>query len=51
MQMQIDHIQLEAVQGDIANQPDIIAVVNAAKEGFKPAEKHSMDISPIFMVH
>ncbi|MEF8809693.1 MAG: hypothetical protein V5A47_02130 [Bacteroidales bacterium] len=30
MQIQIDHVQLEAVQGDIANQPDMTAVVNAA---------------------
>jgi len=30
MQIQIDHAQLEAVQGDIANQPDMTAVVNAA---------------------
>jgi O-acetyl-ADP-ribose deacetylase (regulator of RNase III) len=30
MQIQVNHIQLEAVQGDIANQPDITAVVNAA---------------------
>ena len=30
MVKQIDSIQLEAVQGDIANQPDITAVVNAA---------------------
>jgi len=30
MQIQIDHVQLEAVQGDIANLPDITAVFNAA---------------------
>ena len=30
MQIQIHHIQLEAVQGDIASQPDVTAVVNAA---------------------
>jgi O-acetyl-ADP-ribose deacetylase (regulator of RNase III) len=30
MKIQVNHIQLEAVQGDIANQPDITAVVNAA---------------------
>ena len=30
MQIQIDHLKLEAVQGDIANLPDITAVVNAA---------------------
>ncbi|MFW6019908.1 MAG: macro domain-containing protein [Bacteroidales bacterium] len=30
MQITIDNIQLEAVKGDIANQPDITAVVNAA---------------------
>lgn len=30
MKIQIDHLKLEAVQGDIANQPDIAAVVNAA---------------------
>jgi len=30
MQIQIDQVQLEAVKGDIANQPDITAVVNAA---------------------
>jgi len=30
MVKQIESIQLEAVQGDIANQPDITAVVNAA---------------------
>jgi O-acetyl-ADP-ribose deacetylase (regulator of RNase III) len=30
MVKQIDSIQLEAVQGDIANQPDVTAVVNAA---------------------
>lgn len=30
MQIQINNLQLEAVQGDIANQPDMTAVVNAA---------------------
>jgi O-acetyl-ADP-ribose deacetylase len=30
MKKQIGQIQLEAVQGDIANQPDITAIVNAA---------------------
>jgi len=30
MQIQVNDIQLEAVQGDIASQPDITAVVNAA---------------------
>jgi len=30
MNLQIDQVNLEAVQGDIANQPDIKAVVNAA---------------------
>lgn len=30
MQIQINHVQVEAVQGDIANQTDITAVVNAA---------------------
>src|SRR6056297_690054 len=30
MQIQIDHVQLETGQGDIASQPDMTAVVNAA---------------------
>ncbi|MGM0531309.1 MAG: macro domain-containing protein [Bacteroidota bacterium] len=35
MQIQINHVQVEAVQGDIANQPDITAVVNAANAQLK----------------
>ncbi len=36
MKKQIGHVQLEAVHGDIANQPDIIAIVNAANARLMP---------------
>ena len=36
MKKQIGHVQLEAVQGDISNQPGITAIVNAANARLMP---------------